>query len=78
MALTNLLAQSCGRGLQADDSLAGKAGLSKTGMNGALKTLHYVPKAKRIIWLYMAGGMSHLDTFDNKPKLVDLNGQPMP
>ncbi len=36
------------------------------------------PKAKRIIWLYMAGGMSHLDTFDFKQTLVDLNGQPMP
>ena len=78
MALANLLAQSSGRSLRADDSLASKAGLMQTGMNGALKTLHYVPKAKRVIWLYMAGGMSHLDTFDNKPKLVELNGQPMP
>ena len=36
------------------------------------------PKAKRIIWLYMAGGMSHLDTFDHKPELAKLDGQPMP
>jgi hypothetical protein len=36
------------------------------------------PKAKRVIWLYMAGGMTHLDTFDHKPKLAAMNGQPMP
>ncbi len=39
---------------------------------------HFAPKAKRIIWLYMAGGMTHIDTFDNKPKLAELNGEPMP
>ncbi|MEI7702916.1 MAG: DUF1501 domain-containing protein [Planctomycetia bacterium] len=45
---------------------------------GALNPLHSVPRAKRIIWLYMAGGMTHIDTFDNKPKLAELHGQPMP
>ena len=35
-------------------------------------------KAKRVIWLYMAGGMSHLETFDPKPKLAELHGKPMP
>lgn len=45
---------------------------------GVLNPLHFVPKAKRIIWLYMAGGMTHIDTFDNKPKLAELHGQPMP
>ena len=74
MALANMIGPSGIQGLRADDSL----GMNSQGMKGAIKTLHYVPKAKRVIWLYMAGGMSHLDTFDNKPKLVDLNGQPMP
>lgn len=74
MALANLLGQSGSHGLRADET----QGIHSQGMKGAIKTLHYVPKAKRVIWLYMAGGMSHLDTFDNKPKLVDLNGQPMP
>ena len=36
------------------------------------------PKAKRVIFLYMAGGPSHLETFDYKPKLAELDGQPMP
>lgn len=45
---------------------------------GVLQPLPRLPRAKRVIWLYMAGGMSHLDTFDHKPKLVELDGQPMP
>ncbi len=36
------------------------------------------PKVKRVIFLSMAGGPSHLETFDFKPKLRELNGQPMP
>ncbi|MCA9096653.1 MAG: DUF1501 domain-containing protein, partial [Planctomycetaceae bacterium] len=35
-------------------------------------------KAKRVIFLCMAGGPSHLETFDYKPKLKELHGQPMP
>ncbi len=35
-------------------------------------------KAKRVIWLYMAGGMTHLETFDPKPKLAEMHGKPMP
>ncbi len=35
-------------------------------------------KAKRVIWLAMAGGPSHLETFDPKPKLGEMDGQPMP
>lgn len=44
----------------------------------AIPKLHFPARAKRIIWLYMAGGMSHLDTFDYKPKLQSMAGQPMP
>jgi len=36
------------------------------------------PKAKRVIFLYMAGGPSHLETFDYRPQLAKLHGQPMP
>ncbi len=45
---------------------------------GVLQPLHHAPRAKRIIWLYMAGGMTHLDTFDHKPKLAEMHGKPMP
>ncbi len=49
-----------------------------TTEDGPRAGLHHAPKAKRVIWLYMAGGMSHLDTFDEKPALAALDGQPMP
>ena len=39
---------------------------------------HHTPKAKRVIFLCMAGGPSHLETFDYKPELDKLNGQPFP
>src|SRR5580704_15986407 len=35
-------------------------------------------KAKRVIWLTMAGGPSHLETLDYKPKLAQMHGKPMP
>ncbi len=35
-------------------------------------------RAKRVIWLTMAGGPSHLETFDPKPKLAGMHGMPMP
>jgi hypothetical protein len=45
---------------------------------GVVKPFHFPPKAKRVIWLTMAGGPSHLETFDPKPKLAAMHGQPMP
>jgi hypothetical protein len=45
---------------------------------GTINPRHYAPKAKRVIYLYMAGGPSHLETFDYKPKLAEMSGQPMP
>jgi hypothetical protein len=37
-----------------------------------------VPTAKRVIFLYMSGGPSHIELFDNKPTLARLDRQPMP
>jgi len=45
---------------------------------GVVNPPHVQPKVKRMIWLYMAGGPSHLETFDYKPELARRNGQPMP
>jgi len=39
---------------------------------------HHAPKVKRVIYLYMSGGPSHLETFDYKPGLDKLDGKPMP
>ena len=35
---------------------------------------HFAPKAKRVIFLCMAGGPTHLETFDYKPKLAQMDG----
>jgi len=43
-----------------------------------LNGLHHAAKAKRVIYLFMAGAPSQLDLFDNKPKLAELEGQPIP
>jgi len=45
---------------------------------GVVQPLHHAPKARRIIQLYMSGGPSQLETFDFKPKLREMDGQPMP
>ena len=43
----------------------------------APKSPHFPGKAKRVIFLYMTGGVSHMDSFDPKPKLVADGGKPM-
>src|SRR5579859_3617219 len=48
------------------------------GMPGVLKALNYAPKAKRIIYLVMSGGPSHIDLFDYKPALKKLHGTQLP
>jgi hypothetical protein len=39
---------------------------------------HFRPRAKNVIYLFMAGGPSQLELLDYKPKLAELNGQPIP
>ena len=45
---------------------------------GALPALHFAPKAKRVIYLFMSGGPSHIDLFDYKPKLKENHGKELP
>ena len=45
---------------------------------GAMNALHFAPKAKRIIYLFMSGAPSHLDLFDPKPKLIEMTGKDLP
>ena len=58
----------------------GGAALNSLIAKDAGQPLYLLPKAKakRVIFLCMAGGPSHLETFDYKPKLDELHGQPMP
>src|SRR5450631_1614236 len=39
---------------------------------------HFAPKAKNVIYLFMGGGPSHVDTFDPKPELTRLFGEDLP
>ena len=45
---------------------------------GLLGAPHHAPRAKRVIMLHMLGAMSHVDTFDYKPMLVQMHGQEIP
>jgi hypothetical protein len=45
---------------------------------GALKSLQFAPKAKRVIYLFMSGGPSHIDLFDYKSKLREYHGTELP
>ena len=65
-ALAGLLSDP---GYAASDALPVGAALSRT---------HHRPRAKHVIFCFMSGGVSHVDSFDPKPKLKDLHGKPMP
>lgn len=45
---------------------------------GVLQNLPHPQRVKRVVHLYMAGGPSHLETLDEKPKLAEMHGKPMP
>ncbi len=54
------------------------ATVAASGLKGVMGGTHFPPKAKRIIYLFMSGGPSQLDLFDNKPVLVERNGEELP
>jgi hypothetical protein len=58
--------------------LAAESVKKPIGTTGVVNPLHHPAKAKRVIFLYQAGGPSHLETFDNKPKLRAMHGKEMP
>jgi len=67
MALASLLSGQANRSFAASPSATEPAA-----------GLHHRVKAKRVIFLFMAGAPSQLDLFDYKPKLVELEGKPLP
>ena len=69
LALTDLLARD---GRAADGAPRGEV------VPGVLGKPHFEPKVKRVIYLFQSGGPSQLETFDYKPKLVEMQGQPLP
>ena len=69
---------SYGVGAAALARLFGNDVQAAAGLPGILAGSHHAPKAKRVIFLSMAGGPSHLETFDYKPELAKMDGKPMP
>ena len=72
-----------GLGAMAMASIAGRSmgagAATQKAWPGILdNALHHAPKAKRVIHLCMAGGPSHLETFDYKPELARIDGQEFP
>ena len=59
----------------------GFGGLALTGLaarTGAMPVPHFPAKVKHVIFAYMSGGVSHVDSWDPKPELARRHGQPMP
>ena len=57
---------------------AAKGASAEEDWEGVARPTHFKPRAKRVIYLYMAGGPSQVESFDPKPKLAEMHGQPMP
>src|SRR5689334_4462540 len=69
----------CGFGTLGLTSLLADLGAAaEPGNPLAAKAPHFAPKAKRVIFLFMHGGPSSIDTFDPKPRLVRDDGKPLP
>src|SRR5579872_1570920 len=70
---------ACGFGQVALLGLLGEEARSATSTSPlAPKQPHFEASARQVIFLFMHGGVSHVDTFDHKPKLAEMNGQPLP
>jgi hypothetical protein len=69
----------CGLGIGAM-ALAGlwNEGVARPADPLAVRKPHFSPRAKNLIFLFMAGGPSQLELWDYKPKLVSLHGKPIP
>jgi hypothetical protein len=65
-------------GAVALSTMLNSAAATAAGTKGILEKPHHPPKAKRIIYLFMSGGPSHLETFDSKPLLNEKQGQEIP
>jgi hypothetical protein len=68
-----------GIGMMALQSLMlGDASQAGESASANVRPPHFRPRAKRMIWLFMHGGPSHVDLFDPKPELVRYSGKPLP
>lgn len=70
IALSTLMQQTAAAAKESD--------VAAPRWQGVVRPLHGTPRIRRVIHLCMAGGPSHLETLDHKPKLAEMDGQPMP
>ncbi|MGE5192296.1 MAG: DUF1501 domain-containing protein, partial [Deltaproteobacteria bacterium] len=64
--------------LRDDGLLAAEGGAESSANPLAPRLAHFAPKARACIYIYLEGAPSQIDLFDPKPKLDELNGQPLP
>ncbi|WP_165251351.1 DUF1501 domain-containing protein [Paludisphaera soli] len=76
IALASLLMEAQGRAFGSDAASPAAAPIPTDPL--APRPPHFAPKAKRVIFLFMAGAPSQLDLFDAKPELTRHDGQPIP
>src|ERR1044071_9935013 len=69
MAFANIVGESLARAAATNPKLDGIGGAA---------TLDHPQRVKRVIFLFMNGGLSHVDSFDPKPALEKYDGQPLP
>ena len=62
--------------LQMASSGFGYTALSALLSSEAGAGTHFKPKAKKVVFLFMPGGVSHMESFDPKPKLTEMDGKP--
>jgi hypothetical protein len=74
---------ACGFGGVALSTLLASEAASDTARSSDTNPLsprppHFPAKARRVIFLFLHGGVSHVDTFDPKPRLAEMDGKPLP
>ncbi|MGE0609843.1 MAG: DUF1501 domain-containing protein [Pirellulales bacterium] len=68
----------CGFGMLAMAGLAAQSAAAGADNPLAARPTHHLPRAKRMIFLFMQGGVSHVDSYDYKPRLEIDDGKQMP
>ncbi|MGI8989455.1 MAG: DUF1501 domain-containing protein [Bryobacteraceae bacterium] len=66
------------RALAGGFGLVGLGGMLEAASPWEVKAPHFAPKAKHVIFLFLNGGLSHIDSFDYKPMLAKYDGKPLP
>jgi len=79
MSFAGLVGESLAQAEKLEAAKPGSAAATTAATNPwMMHDPNFKPKAKHVIFLFMNGGLSHIDSFDNKPMLTKYHGQPMP